>query len=291
MSPRASRPTAPLRVRLQIRALRQWKRLVHRLRPYRRPSQTVVFVAGAARSGTSAMVRIFERDVRTTVFGEGHRGITTAYARGLRPLKPLPELQAVLRQAPTSLVILKPLADLHNLSTLLECFAGSKCIWLYRQYKDVIQSNLTKWGETNGIRNLRFFAETQALAWPPGVLPAPIRAAALERYAEGMNRYDAAALMWLVRNGLLFGMGLDQSPAVALCRYEHLILQPAQELRQLYAFLGHPYPGDHIVREIHSSAAGKGARLELSPDVDSLCQDLLDRLDRLPRLPPPGPPG
>jgi hypothetical protein len=279
MSTKVHWARTPRHIRLYIRLLRQWKRLVHRVRPYRQPHQTVVLVVGAARSGTSVMVRIFERDVRTSVFSEGHLAISNVAERGERPLKPLPVLKSVVEQAPTSLVVMKPLADMHDLPALLGCFDHAKSIWMYRDHKDVVYSNLAKWGVTNGIRNLRRFLEGPAQTWAPGHLPAEVHQAVRERYAEDMNPYDAAALIWLIRNGLFFGLGLDQSANVRLCRYEDLIRQPADEMKRLYAFLGHPYPGEGVVREIHGSAAGKGAGIQLSDEVESLCRGMLAQLD------------
>ena len=66
-----------------------------------------------------------------------------------------------------------------------------------------------------------------------------------------------------------------------LCRYEDLATDPAATMRRIYAFLGRPFPGDHIVRDVHPQSVGKGRVSRLSPEVDALCADLLARFDRL----------
>jgi hypothetical protein len=177
---------------------------------------------------------------------------------------------------------MKPLADMPNLPVLLHSFAGSKAIWMYRDYRDVVHSNLAKWGLANGIRNLRrFLADTS----PTGAqcrVPEDVRRAVAAHYTEDMPPYDAAALVWLIRNSLLFGLNLETHPNVTLCRYEYLVQRPAPEMQCIYAFLGHPFPGQHILREIHAASAGKGASIELSADVESCCRDMLARLDLVP---------
>jgi hypothetical protein len=52
-------------------------------------------------------------------------------------------------------------------------------------------------------------------------------------------------------------------------------------MRRVYGFLGRPYPGDHIVRDVHPQSVGKGRVSRLSPEIDALCAELLARLDQL----------
>jgi len=279
--PTNNQTSTPANIRRYIRLLRLWKRVVQRVRPYRLPTQSLIMVVGAARSGTSLMVRIFERDLRTSVYSEGNAAVTDRAPRGKRPLQPLPALHRVLRRAPTSLVVMKPLADMHRLPTLLEALAGSKSVWMVRHYKDVVRSNLAKWGQTNGIRNLREFVENPADIWQPGMLPDRVHQAALDLYAQDMNPNDAAALVWLIRNGLFFGPHLDQNPNVMVCRYEHLIRSPVIEMQRIYGFIGHDFPGAHIVREVHVAAQGRGSGIVLSETVEGLCEEMLAELNRL----------
>jgi hypothetical protein len=273
--------STPGNIRRYIRLLRLWKRVVQRVRPYQLPTQTLILIVGAARSGTSLMVRIFERDLRTSVFSEGNEAVTDKAPRGKRPLKPLPVLQTVVGRAPTSLVVMKPLADMHRLPTLLKAFAGAKSVWMVRHYKDVVRSNLAKWGQTNGIRNLREFVENPAGSWQPDMVPDRVCQAALALYAENMNPHDAAALVWLIRNGLFFGLHLAQNANVTICRYEQLIRAPVSEMQRLYGFVGHAFPGEHIVAEIRPAALRRDGGIVLSKTVEGLCEEMLAELDRL----------
>ena len=52
-------------------------------------------------------------------------------------------------------------------------------------------------------------------------------------------------------------------------------------MRPTYAFLGRTYPGDHIVKDVNAQSVGKGRVSKLSPAVDQLCGQMLERLDQL----------
>ena len=93
--------------------------------------------------------------------------------------------------------------------------------------------------------------------------------------------FDAAALFWWARMQLYFEQHLDQHPSVMLSRYEDLVLNPARTMRRTYAFLGRAYPGDHIVKDVNAQSVGKGRVSKLTPAVDQLCGQMLERLDRL----------
>jgi hypothetical protein len=53
-----------------------------------------------------------------------------------------------------------------------------------------------------------------------------------------------------------------------------------ETMRRIYAFLGVRYPGDQIVSDVHPQSVGKGRVSTLSPAIDQLCADLLERLNQ-----------
>ena len=95
-----------------------------------------------------------------------------------------------------------------------------------------------------------------------------------------MNPYDAAVLFWYVRNSLYFELGLDQNPKVLLCKYEDLIMRPVKIVKSIYSNLNQNYPGAKIHQEIHSKSLKKGQDINLSPKIDKLAQELLDKLNK-----------
>jgi hypothetical protein len=94
-----------------------------------------------------------------------------------------------------------------------------------------------------------------------------------------MNPYDAAALYWYARKQLFFEQGLDHNPRVMMFRYEELVRRPSDMMQRLYGFIGIPYPGDKIIKDVHPQSIGKGRQSRLSARVEALCETMLERLD------------
>jgi hypothetical protein len=188
------------------------------------------------------------------------------------------------------IVVLKPLVESQRAHELLEALPGSKVLWLYRHYQDVASSNLKAFGMDNGINDIRPIAAGDETNWRSQNAGEETKALVRRFFADDMNPYDAAALFWYARNQLFFDQGLDQDPRRAmLCRYEDLAVDPAKMMKRVYAFIGTPYPGDEIVQDVHPQSVGKGKKINLSPEVERLCDGLLERMERLyeERLPLP----
>jgi len=241
--------------------------------------KTVVFILGIQRAGTSLMYWVFERDMDIKIYRESSEltsGDTLEHVR----LNPLPAVRARLDRDAAPIVVLKPLVESQRVHELLATFPGSKVLWQYRHYQDVASSNLKAFGMDNGVKDLRPFVADDPANWRSQNSLAETRDTIRRFFREDMNPYDAAALFWWARCRLYFDLGLADHPDVMLCRYEDLATDPPATMRRVYAFLGTPYPGDHIARDVHPQSVGKGRVSKLSPDVDALCAELLARLDR-----------
>jgi hypothetical protein len=99
-------------------------------------------------------------------------------------------------------------------------------------------------------------------------------------YSEAMPIFDGKILFWYVRNILLYEQALDENSNVMLCKYEDIVSEPARVMQRIYSFLGYDYPGDHVVADIHSHSANLGKFIDLHPEIEGLCIDLLHRLDQ-----------
>ncbi len=100
-------------------------------------------------------------------------------------------------------------------------------------------------------------------------------------FSEEMNPYDAAVLFWYSRNRLFFDLGLETNPNIIMCKYEHLIAEPGKVFRRIYQQLGQTFPGEKITAEIDATALRKGKAIEISPAINDLARELLDRLDEV----------
>lgn len=238
----------------------------------------VLFIVGCQRSGTTLMARLFDGDINCRVFDEFSELSCADKAAGIR-LNPLPDVAAVIGRVRAPLVVAKPLVETQNVRALLDYFAGSRALFVYRRYVDVVQSDLVKYGERNGIDNIRPIAQGNAQNWRCAGASSAVRELMQRSFSEDMNPHDAAALFWLARNQLFFDLDLENHPAVALCRYEHLVQQPAVVLRRIYEFVDVPCPDLSHAAQVHSKSVSKGSGMNLSPAVGALCDQLQARLD------------
>ncbi|MBP6016439.1 MAG: sulfotransferase [Candidatus Promineofilum sp.] len=240
----------------------------------------VVPILGIQRSGTSLMYWVFERDLGVKVYRESSELSSLDTMEHIR-LNPLSSVKAMIGRHHVPMVVFKPLVESQRAHELLATFPEARVLWAYRHYQDVAASNLKAFGLDNGQRDLRPFLANDPDNWRSQNSSAETRETIRRHFADDMNPFDAAALFWWARMQLYFEQKLDQHPSVMLSRYEDLVLNPARTMRRTYAFLGRPYPGDSIVKDVNAQSVGKGRVSKLSPAVDQLCGQMLERLDRL----------
>ena len=66
-----------------------------------------------------------------------------------------------------------------------------------------------------------------------------------------------------------------------LLPYERLTSEALDAMRDIYHFVGQPFPGEQIVSEVDAGSIGKGSNqiTEISDDIQAKCEALLRRLD------------
>jgi hypothetical protein len=278
------RPSDLNRRNIEFGTFRLYKGLMQKLnaatRSGRAEDKTILFILGIQRAGTSLMYWIFERDMNARIYRESSELNSQDTVEHVR-LDPLPEVKAHVDRNNVPLIVLKPLVESQRFHELASIFPGSKALWQYRHYQDVAASNIKAFGEDNGVKDLRPLIDNDRSNWRSQNSAAETRETIRRFFREDMNPYDAAALFWWARCRLYFDLNLVQNPDVLPCRYEDLAIDPAATMRRIYTFIDVPYPGDHIVRDVHPQSVGKGRVSRLSPEVDQLCAELLSRLDRL----------
>jgi hypothetical protein len=265
---------------LSTRSLRIWKN-IYQFTKIRKISdqKTILFIFGCQRSGTTLLTEIFERDFDNTKVYEEFSRLSSADKKHHIRLNALHLVKAQIDKDRPALVILKPLVESQNAVKLLDYFKNSKALWVYRHYGDVTLSNLEKWGLKNGINNLRPIVDGQSQNWRSENVSDYTKQIVRTHFSEDMNPYDAAALFWYARNSLFFQMNLDANKNVMICKYDNLINNPLKTMRTIYAFAGHVYPLAKIPLNIYSESIGRGKNIKLSPDIEILCDEMLNKLD------------
>jgi len=241
--------------------------------------QKIVFITGCQRSGNTLLRRLFDKDLSSKTYEE-QSSLSSRDLQGRR-LNPYEEVQSVIQRTKTPLIVIKTPVESQNILKLLEHFHSSKTIWMFRDYKDVIQSNLTKFGMNNGIADIRPIVEANPKDWRSKNTSEHTRNTVAKFFSKDMNPYDAAALFWYARNLIFFEKELERNQRIFLCKYEDLVWNPAGTMEKIYEFIGNTFPGVRIISGVHKNSLGKGKEIRLSAEVEILCKDLYQRLKRL----------
>ena len=245
-------------------------------------TRQIGFIVGSQRSGTRMLQQTFQRDFGAKIFGErslsaGGEGKDAEYR-----LRPYHEIEEIFAAENASLYIVRCLVESQNILKLLDHFPDAKAIWLYRYFQDVGSSSLKKFGNDASDYNLRSVIDSELSDhWFGEGASDNTKAVVRKYFGEALAPGDAKALIWYVRNSLFFELGLDQNPRVILCRYEDIVTQPKMVFKGLYTFLGRKYPGDYMVKHIHTQSVGKGRNMNVTEALRLLCEDLTARMNEV----------
>lgn len=233
------------------------------------------FLVGCQRSGTTMTIAVFERSPETWVYGEDHPAAFENFR-----LRSQERVAALVQRSFASPVVFKPICDSHLTDRLLDEHAGSRAIWIYRNYRDVVNSLVRKFGDHQKdiIRGIHD-RDWDRLGWRGERLPEDLIELATELWRPEMPAEEAGALVWLIRNRFFFDLDLHGDERVLLVRYENLVRSPAQGFGRMFSFLGAPFD-PAIVADVHDASVGKHAFPEIDERVRSRCDDLLRRLDQ-----------
>ncbi|RPI88450.1 MAG: hypothetical protein EHM42_04405 [Planctomycetaceae bacterium] len=262
--------------RVGRRAWRNWKVTRAFVAPADPKKKRVLFIFGHQRSGTTMLiVNVLEWDPRARVYGE-QSALTLPPPHRLR-LRPLPEVAEIISRYPEALVVAKPLVESGRAAEILGAVPNSRGIWFFRDFIDNIDSQIHRFHRQ--VDDLRLMLHPDEGDWRHVGVSEEQKELIRRYFKPDMSREDAAALLWYVRSSFYYLHGLDRMPEMALLRYEDITSRPAEVVRNLYRFLDLDYPGDALIRQIHTRSVGKKVTLALSPEIRALCVELQNRLE------------
>lgn len=242
----------------------------------------IVFVFGCQRSGTTMLRSFIGFDPRVDDQGEGDPPYfwqgSEADPRYLR-LLPDGEVERIASRCRSEILLIKPLHDSQRAAGLLQRFPGSKGIWIFRHYHEVILSHLTYYrGRYEPMPYLKDMLELNEQSWKAEGLDAEARELILKHRGLVTTPTAGFALFWLVRNQLLFSQ-LAQNPGLPLVsiHYADLINHSREALR----FLG-GYVGLDLDPRYAQFPERRERRKELPdaipPELLTACDQMMDRL-------------
>ena len=237
----------------------------------------ILFILGCQRSGTTMLTEIFERDLNAKVFGEFSE-LSSIDKKRIR-LNPLEDIATCFNNINYNFIVLKPIVESQRANILLNYFNEAKVLWIYRNYKSVISSNLKKFGEFNGFKDILPVVADDQKDWRSEMVNVKTRNIFLQHYNSGISKNDASGLFWWLRNRIYFDLGLDKNPGSMILKYEELVKNPNIVMRRVYDRLGIDFPRTKIISKVHSKSINKGDKIELNPKIEILLKKLNSQLD------------
>jgi sulfotransferase family protein len=237
-----------------------------------RVNPRAVFVLGAQRSGTRLPLHVLEQSSEIITYSEG----SAPFFSGVLLRDDHAVLRA-LKRLPFPRVVLKPICESHRAPELLATFAGARVIWIYRHYRETVNSAVVKW--KTGKRNLKRVATRDRTAgWRLGGLTPEKLALASRLYSDDMSLHAAEAVMWYLRTALFFDLGLAGRSDVLLVKYEDLVTAPEAGFSSMFSFLECPFD-QAFLRGVYASSVRSQSFPEIPQEIERLCADLMERLD------------
>ena len=180
------------RPRRPVRYLRKW---VYQ-RFFTKPStvKTILFVFGCQRSGTTMFTQLFQKDLRSRVYGE--RGLSLGESFDLPPLD---EVSNVFKEERATLLVAKPLVESQRALDILEFFPSAKAVWMFRNYADVANSSRKRFSRETAMRNLRSFVSARAEQTFAAKRASPSTKEIVRHYFSEDMPGDDAQILFLVR--------------------------------------------------------------------------------------------
>lgn len=239
----------------------------------RRPCKDTlpVFIMGCGRSGTTMIINIFHRDHRIEALDENDPKIARDYTLDFDKI---PE---AISTSAAAILAMKPILNSFDASHLLKTYSKSKVLWVLRDHKDMIASSLKKFGTEVSEYMQDVFEDGNRNTWLSRGIPPETRHMISTLKASGFSPYDWMALVWWSVNRTIILDQLSGHDRFFLVKYEDLVRHPGPMLKSVYDFIGLQYQ-NKATKYIHAGSIGKGAAIELAPNVETLCQDLANVL-------------
>lgn len=253
------------------------KNIIGRLASITQP-KSAAFVFGCQRSGTGLMLAVLQKSLYSHIYPEEN---TEVYAYADTRVYSAQHVAKLTKSSHRPVTVFKPLNDSQLAHDLLDTVKNSKAIWMYRDYRDVINSGLAKW--QGGWKII-----IEAIANDD--LSDPINKMYTEKVPDGvlnvirsfkdqkLTNHDGAALLWYLRNKLYFELNLDDHDDILLVNYEKLVSSPEAEFGEVFRHFGLPF-SQRYTSNVHSSSIRKNSHPDFHPKVKSLCDELMESLD------------
>lgn len=222
------------------------------------------FLVGSGRSGTDLLAHCLGQSTWVQPVNEDN---PAAFANWR--LRDLETLRAVVAGSSARLVLFKPIVETMRIGELLDQFEGARALFLFRNYRDSINSRSRFFGD----RQLPIIEEWMAddFLLFPGVA-SDVLDTVRQAWRAAPTVDNAAGIYWLLYNLTYEVHRLGSDPRVMLVDYDRFVLEPAIALEKVTRFLGVPFRSA-MIRQVKPGSVGKSRPPVLEPSIERLCEE------------------
>lgn len=174
-------------------------------------------------------------------------------------------------------VVFKPITSNQRAAQLLDRFADSRAIWIFRTYSDVVNSAVRNFSENNKYLYYMLH-DPETAGWRLENVTEENLALVRRVWNSGVSEESARALIWYLRNCQLFQQALESDSRMMVVRYEDVVRNPDVHVPRIFEFVGLEYE-TAVTKGLFQSSIRKHSAPEIDPEIDELCRGLLARLD------------
>jgi hypothetical protein len=229
---------------------------VKRLRAIRDGEQRFLLVSGVQRSGTNMIMDLLEASPDADVYHETDPRAFENYM-----MRDEVTIARLMARSPFALFVLKGLHEAERARALIERFGPGNFVWVFRNWPDVVNSNMRSWpGGRNQIENV--VRDPGSAGWRGRGMTPETHAIVREAFRPGMNDASAQTLFYVYRNQLLFDQQLDRDPRTLVLDYDAFVADPGTGVPNLARFAGVA-----VTERMIATPSAAIARRKAQPDV------------------------
>jgi hypothetical protein len=229
------------------------------------------FIFGAQRSGTDMVASVFNRCPEAECYYESD---PEAFDRFV--LRGRAVVSHLAQKSHARTVFFKSILNSQNARCLLDLDERAKAIWLFRPYQDVVNSNLKRF-KAHFQDLSEMLHDPEKAGWRVENVSVEDMALVRKYHDKGVSDASARALLWYLRNQLLFQQHLAHDPHVLIANYDRIVTNPIDAFSQIFAFFGLPFR-PRFVAKVKASSIQRDPSPIIDPDIQQLCDGMFNRL-------------
>ncbi len=250
------------------KTLRKLHLAIHK--PVKRKTKTPLFIFGCPRSGTNMLTFTIAKDKRIELYL-----YTDEEAFSDFRLKNKKTIDRLIDKSNAQLIVFKSILNSQNAKEILETYPNSKAIWIYRNYKDVVNSMIIQFPDDKPIEEIIEGKQS----WKTEKISIKDRNELKKICNTKLNEHEKRSLFWIIRNNLLYKDKIEKSSKLFLTEYEELVNNPKKEMERIFNFLGLTF-NPRITKEIHTRSIKKNKFPKIKEEIRRECEKLMEKLKK-----------